>query len=83
MYMYINVHLLTFEYTCINACRYELLRTGDKNKKVLDVIPPPLGGYTVPIVRTVAGQAKIYIRPIQQNLSLEQSSTDYNETVSI
>ena len=59
--------------------RYELLRTAEKNSHLLDVIPPPPSGYSASYVKIVAGQAKIYIRPLQQNLSL---TTENKDTVS-
>ena len=36
----------------------------------LEVFPVPRDGYTVSYLKEVALQAKIYIRPIQQNLSV-------------
>ena len=44
---------------------YELLRT------VPNVIPPPQGGYTVEYLKNIVSQAKVYIRPLQKNLSLD------------
>ena len=41
---------------------YELLRTNERNTRSLDVIPPPPSGYAVEYLKSVAGQAKIYIR---------------------
>ena len=49
---------------------YELLRTNERNNRSLDVIPPPPSGYTVEYLKSVAGQAKIYIRPLQKDLDL-------------
>ena len=49
---------------------YELLRTNERNSRSLDVIPPPPSGYTVEYLKSVAGQAKIYIRPLQKDLDL-------------
>ncbi len=34
----------------------------------------PSGGYTVQYVRNVAGQAKIYIRPMQDDMSINSDS---------
>ena len=48
---------------------YELLRTKPENNRVLFVIPSPAGGYTVNYLKSIVNQAKVYIRPIQQNLS--------------
>ena len=49
---------------------YELLRTSERNNHTLDVIPPPLSGYTVAYLKSVARQAKIYVRPLQKDLDL-------------
>ena len=49
---------------------YELLRTSERNNRTLDVIPPPPSGYTVAYLKSVAGQAKIYVRPLQKDLDL-------------
>ena len=50
---------------------FELLRTPNGNSKELVVIPPPSGGYTVSHLKSIMGQAKVYIRPMQRNLSME------------
>ena len=50
---------------------FELLRSCDGNIKQLAVIPPPPGGYTVSYLKSIMAQAKVYIRPLQQNLSME------------
>ena len=50
---------------------FQLLRTKHGTNRELCVIPLPKSGYTVHYIRSVAGQAKIYIRPIQKDLSLE------------
>ena len=49
---------------------YELLRTNEHNVRSLDIIPPPPSGYAVDYLKGVAGQAKIYIRPLQRDLDL-------------
>lgn len=53
-----------------NGGGYELMRTKHKNNHELEVIPPPPGGYTVEYVKNIVCQAKVYVRPIQRNLSL-------------
>ena len=58
---------------------YELLRTSERNNRTLDVIPPPLSGYTVAYFKSVAGQAKIYVRPLQKDLDL--TPTQREDTV--
>ena len=52
---------------------YELLRSS--NGRVLDVIPPPPDGYSVPFLKDVVQQAKIYICPIQKCINIEGSKT--------
>ena len=59
---------------------YELLRTNDRNTRTLDVILPPPSGYTVAYLKSVAGQARIYIRPLQKDLDLTPSEGE--DTVS-
>ena len=54
-----------------DAGGYELLRVVDRGRS-LEVIPLPEDGYTVPYLKDVVQQAKIYIRPIQRDLSLTQ-----------
>ena len=49
---------------------YELMRTGERNLRVLEVIPPLPSGYPVSYLKTVAANATVYVRPIQQDLSL-------------
>lgn len=50
---------------------YELLCTSERNTRLLDVIPQPPSGYTVTYLKSVAGQAKIYITPLQRNLDMK------------
>ena len=49
---------------------YELMRTSDGSNRFLDVIPCPPSGYTITYLKNVAGQAKVYIRPLQKDLDL-------------
>ena len=60
---------------------YELLRTSERSNRILDVIPLPLSGYSVAYLKSIAEQAKIYIRPIQEDLSLE--TTQDSDMVSV
>ena len=46
-----------------------------------DVIPPPPSGYDVTYLKSVAGQAKIYVRPLQKDLDL--TPTGEVDTVSV
>ena len=48
---------------------YELLK--DNQSRVLEVIPSPADVYTASYVRDDVGQGKMYIRPIQRDLSLK------------
>lgn len=48
---------------------YELLRISDENRSVPQPIPQ---GYTVPYLKEVLKQAKVYIRPLQRSLTLDQ-----------
>ena len=43
----------------------ELLRTSTRSGRGLDVIPIPKRGFTVNYLRSVLGQARCYLRPIQ------------------
>lgn len=49
---------------------YELLRGSDTNNRELTVIAPPVGGYTALFLKSVVSHAKIYVRPLQADLSL-------------
>jgi len=60
---------------------YELMRTSDRGNRSLAVIPCPSSGYTIAYLRSVAGQAKVYIRPLQKDLDL--SPIDELDAVSI
>ena len=55
---------------------FELLRTEEGYSKELAVIPIPDGGYTVDYLKAVAHNAKIYIRPLQSDLSLDRRAAD-------
>ena len=52
-----------------DAGRYELLRSAPGRS--LEIIPRPADGYTASYLKDVVQQAKIYVRPIQRNLSLQ------------
>ena len=58
---------------------YELLRTIKNNHRVLSVIPLPPGGYIVEYVKSIVCQAKVYIRPIQQDLSSDPQQEESEE----
>lgn len=58
---------------------YELLRTATKNNRIISVIPRPPGGYTADYVKNIVCQAKVYIRPIQQDLCVRSVSLEDDE----
>ena len=63
---------------------YELLCLGECNstaRNALQIITPPTGGYTVTYLKEVVRQAKVYIRPVQRNLSLEAKPLLSSDTV--
>ena len=56
------------------------MRSSDRSNRSLAVIPSPSSGYTIAYLRSVAGQAKVYIRPLQKDLDL--SPVDESDAVS-
>ena len=42
----------------------------------LEVIPSPSGGYTASYVKNVVNQAKVYVRPLQKDLCLDEILTE-------
>ena len=64
-----------------NAGGYELMRTEEGNSRDLVVIPHPSEGYTASYLKSVVQHAKIYVRPLQQDLPLDTQSqaTDDDE----
>ena len=48
---------------------YELVRA--TSSCTLEVIPTPANGYILAFLKDVIGQGRIYIHPIQRNLSLD------------
>lgn len=64
-------HELTFQFPKLsNSGGFELLWVSEGGKQ-LDVIASPANGYTVSYLRVVIHHAKIFIRPLQKDLSLE------------
>ena len=47
---------------------FELLRVPEGGGKLLQVIASPESGYTVTYLRAVVHHAKVYVRPMQNNL---------------
>ena len=69
---------------CFPALRagYELLRLGDGRSKDLLLIPMPQNGYTVPYLKSVLGQAKGYLRPLQEDIPLlGKPDADFSDKV--
>ena len=62
---------------------YELLRVSDSGQRSLQVIPSPSDGYSVSYLKEVLRQAKVYIRPMQKDLSLDSEPCDVTENVSV
>ena len=54
-----------------NVGGFDLLRTGSKRHNMLEVLLIPSTGHSASFVRSLVGQAKVYIRPIQQDIGLE------------
>ena len=54
---------------------FELLRTGEGGSRELEVVRMPAGGYTTEYLKAVIHNAKLYIRPLQSDLSVEQCSS--------
>ena len=58
-----------------NGGGYELLRA-EKGQKLLCVIDAPASGYTASYLKAVAHNAKIYVRPLQRDLSLDAENKE-------
>ena len=67
----INEELLYSFPKLSHAGGFELLRVPEGGGKHLDVVAAPEYGYTVSYLRAVIHHAKIYILPLQRDLSLE------------
>ena len=46
---------------------YEILRASQS--RMLEVVPAPTEGYTTAYLKDIFGQAKIYLRPIQRDIT--------------
>ena len=57
---------------------FELLRVNDRGgaTRKLELINPPESGYDVMFLKAVVQQAKIYIRPLQKDLSCSPSKEE-------
>ena len=79
-----DIHLVIMEAfpKLEEAGGYELARAN--SSRMLEIIPTPADGYSVAFLKDVIGQGKIYIRPIQRNLSLDPvapTSVSYHAVV--
>jgi hypothetical protein len=59
---------------------YEILRTGDGRSKEFILLPMPTTGFSVPYLRSVLGQAKAYMRPLQKDITLTNNTDDVNDS---
>ena len=62
---------------------YELLRVVESGLRTLYVIPPPSDGYSVTFLKGVLRQAKVYIRPMQRDLTLDPEPLSVPSGVSV
>lgn len=68
---------LYFHFTKLkNGGGFEMLRMADHGSKSLQVIAAPTSGYTVPYLRAVVHNAKIYLRPLQRNLDIDPCANE-------
>ena len=51
---------------------YEVLRTVDGRSKDLICIPTPASGISVPFLKSVLGQAKGFLRPLQKDIVIQE-----------
>ncbi len=67
-------HTLEDKFPKLYGCGgYELLRCSEGGGKALQPIAMPRSGYTVKYLRAVVHHAKIYIRPLQRSLEVNES----------
>ena len=59
-----------------SAGGFELMKTQEGGGKLLSPIQVPQTGYSATYLKSVVHDAKIYIRPLQQDLSLESVSDE-------
>lgn len=72
---------LSYQFPRLVECGgFELLRASDGGGKQLNVIASPESGYTASYLRAVVHHAKIFIRPLQKNLSLEPIKDGVSKT---
>lgn len=51
---------------------FEILRTTENSARKLTALPVPPGGYTVAYLKSILGQARGFIRPLQKDLCLQE-----------
>lgn len=61
-----------------NSGGFELLRTHDRSKVLIEIEVPP-SGYTVSYLKPVVHNAKIFIRPLQKDLPLDPANDEVSE----
>jgi len=52
---------------------FEILRTTENSARKLTALPVPPGGYTVAYLKSILGQARGFIRPLQKDLCLQEN----------
>ena len=67
----------------VNGGGFELLRASEGCPRELEVIPIPDDGYTAEYLKAIVYNAKLYIRPLQTDLSLEPCTGDVSTAVGI
>ncbi len=65
-----------------NAGGFELLKV-QSGGKLLAPIQVPANGYSAVFLKSVVHNAKIYLRPVQQDLSLDSSESIHSAEVSL
>ena len=77
-------HELLFQFPKLShAGGFELLRSPEGGGKQLDIIAAPDSGYSVSYLRAVVHHAKIYIKPMQRDLSLEPVKEEVSALLSL
>lgn len=60
---------------------FEFMRVPEGGGKMLDVIASPDSGYTVSYLKAVVHHAKIFVRPLQQDLSLDPDDHEVSQYI--
>ena len=64
-------------FPCLAGC-FELLRNSESRGKELMILPMPNNGFSVDYLKTVLGQAKGFLWPLQNNIVLQCSTGSGN-----